>query len=58
MKRKDKEYPTPMAKADSLYDIWGLLGAQTEAFEGITFNLPPGKEYWEEVKRHLKFFHK
>ena len=46
MKRKDKDYPTPMAKADSLYDIWGLLGAQTEAFEGITFNLPPGKEYW------------
>ena len=56
MKTEKKEYPTPMEKADYLYDRWGITGAQTEAFEGIAFDEPPNKQYWKEVQKHLKFF--
>ena len=55
---QEKDYPNPMAKAGSLYDIWGITGAETEVFEAIAFDLPPSKEYWLEVKNHLKFFRK
>jgi len=55
MKAKE-DYPTPREQADNLYDRWGLLGAEVEAFEGMAFKLPPSRDYWKQVQKELKFF--